>query len=250
MFYGPFFPGIPPFKSEVQWAELLNGGRGMIEVMVASNSPVVREGLKSILGGFPDITVCFLEYGWQALPAPVFDRGVDVLIVDLAAAGSGSEFEFIQRMRNEHPRLPLLALGARFEGHTALYALRAGASGFLSQQCAAAELGAAVKKVAEGGKYLSPALAEILAQRLDRDWQRLPHESLSMREWQVFLALASGKSPSQIALAMTLSVKTISTYRSRILEKMSLKTTGELIYYAVHNRIAGTAGPANGNGLI
>src|SRR5882762_6029697 len=91
-FYGPFFPGIPPFKSEVQWAELLNGGRGMIEVMVASNSPVVREGLKSILGGFPEMAVCFLEYGWQALPAPVFDRGVDVLIVDLAAAGSGSEF--------------------------------------------------------------------------------------------------------------------------------------------------------------
>lgn len=224
----------------------------MIEVMVASNSPVVREGLKSILGGFPEIAVCFLEYGWQALPAPVFDRGVDVLIVDLAAAGSGSEFEFefIQRMRSEHPRLPLLALGARFEGHTALYALRAGASGFLSQQCAAAELGAAVKKVAEGGKYLSPALAEVLAQRLDRDWLRPPHESLSMREWQVFLALASGKSPSQIASAMTLSVKTISTYRSRILEKMSLKTTGELIYYAVHNRIAGTAGPVNGSGLI
>jgi DNA-binding NarL/FixJ family response regulator len=216
----------------------------MIEVMIASNSPVVREGLKSILGESAGVHVRIIENGLPQPIAPGMPRGIDVLIVDLAAAGPGNGFDLIQQARHDHPGLPLLALDARFEGHTALYALRAGVSGYLSQQSAPSELLAAVGKVAAGERYLSPALAEILAQRLDRAWQRPPHELLSLREWQVFRLLASGRSPSQIAAAMMLSVKTISTYRARILEKMNLKTTAELMYYAVQNRIAETGGAA------
>jgi DNA-binding NarL/FixJ family response regulator len=215
----------------------------MIEVMIASNSPVVREGLKSILGGSPEVHVRMTENGQPQPVAPGMPRGTGVLIIDLAS-GPENGFDLIQQARHDHPGLPLLALDARFEVHIALYALRAGVSGYLSQQCAPGELLAAVSKVAAGGRYLSPALAEIVAQRLDRAWQRPPHELLSLREWQVFRLLASGRSPSQIAAAMMLSVKTISTYRARILEKMNLKTTAELMYYAVQNRIAETGGAA------
>lgn len=209
----------------------------MVRVAIASNSAVVREGLKSILAHASGLEVHMR--GDDRAPGPHLhlDGAIDLLIADLALAGPGNEFEFIRQLKSEHPAVPVLAMGARFEQHAAIYALRAGAAGYLSQHCLAGELIAAVQRVAGGGKYIPPALAEILAHRLDLTLHRPPHESLSRREWQVFLGLASGRSPSQIAAGMALSVKTISTYRSRILEKMGLSTTSELMHYAIQNRI-------------
>lgn len=207
----------------------------MIRALVASNSAVVREGLKSILGHAAELAIHLQGEG--SAFEPCLERTVDILIVDLTLAGSGNEFEFIQQVREKDPAVPVLALGARFEQHAAMYALRAGAAGYVSQHCPPSELIAAVQRVAAGGRYVPTALAEILAHRLDRAWLRPPHELLSRREWQVFLGLASGRSPSQIAAGMALSVKTISTYRSRILEKMGMTTTAELMHYAIQNRI-------------
>jgi DNA-binding NarL/FixJ family response regulator len=207
----------------------------MIQVGIASDSAVVREGLKSILGKAAQVVIHLQGEGRHAEPR--FEGAADILIVDLALAGRGNEYEFVQQVRREFPSVPLLALSARFERHAGMYALRAGAAGYLSQLCPPDELIAAVERVAAGGRYVPAALSEMLVHRRDRSWHRPAHERLSRREWQVFLSLASGRSPSQIAVTMALSVKTISTYRSRILEKMGLKTTAELMHYAIQNRI-------------
>ncbi|HWZ46280.1 MAG TPA: response regulator transcription factor [Candidatus Saccharimonadales bacterium] len=208
----------------------------MIQAVIASNSAVVREGLKAILGQAAQIVVHvqdeILESGSSG-PA-------DILIVDLALAGQGNEFEFVQQVRREFPVVPVLALGARFDLNAGMYAMQAGAAGYLSQYSPPGELIAAVERVAAGGRFVPAALAQSLIRRLERSGRPV-HELLSRREWQVFLGLASGRSPSQIAAALALSVKTISTYRSRILEKMALTTTAELMHYAIQNRISEAA---------
>ena len=205
----------------------------MIQAVIASNSAIVREGLKIILGKAAQVVI----HAQGQILEPGFEGAADILIVDLALAGPGNEFEFVQQVRREFPAVPVLALGARFEPHAGMYALQAGAAGYLSQYSPPGELIAAVERVAAGGRFVPAALAEILIRRLDRSG-RPAHELLSRREWQVFLGLASGRSPSQIAAALVLSVKTISTYRSRILEKMGLTTTSELMHYAIQNRIS------------
>jgi two-component system invasion response regulator UvrY len=143
----------------------------------------------------------------------------------------------LKQLKIEKPRLPVIILTIHPESQYALRVLKAGASGYLTKASASDELIKAIKKVHRGGKYITPALAEKIAFALDKDAGKMPHENLSDREYQVLCLIGSGKSVSQIADALALSVKTVSTYRSRILAKMQMRNTAELIHYALQNNL-------------
>jgi DNA-binding NarL/FixJ family response regulator len=168
-------------------------------------------------------------------------RGRGLKISDLVFGGLESPMRTerlgSQEIKTEHPRLPVLILSMHAEEQYAVRALRAGASGYLTKAGAPDELIGAIRKVSCGRKYVSASLAEKLARELDADATRPPHEALSDREYQVMLMLASGKSVKEIADELYLSVKTISTYRTRVMEKMNMKKNAELTLYAVQNNL-------------
>ena len=143
----------------------------------------------------------------------------------------------LKEIKSERPRLPVLILSIHPEDQYAVRALKAGAAGYLTKESAPDDLLNAIKKVFKGGKYISTSLAEKLALHLERDAQRQPHEGLSDREYQVMCMIASGKKVKDIAENLSLSVKTISTYRARILDKMKMKSNADLIHYAIQNRL-------------
>jgi DNA-binding NarL/FixJ family response regulator len=150
-----------------------------------------------------------------------------------------SGLEILKDLKSEKPKLPVLILSIYPEEQYAVRALRAGASGYMTKASAANELIAAIRKISAGGKYISASLAEKLAFYLDGDATRPPHETLSDREYQVMLMIASGKTVTEIADELCLSVKTISTYRTHILEKMKMKNNAEITLYAVQNKLVG-----------
>lgn len=208
----------------------------MIRVIIADDHPLIRAGFKQILAE-DDRILAAGEAGTGAeLLRKVKEAEYDVVLLDLSMPGMDG-LDVLKQLKIDRPRLPVIILTVHPEAHYALRVLRAGASGYLTKESAPDKLLAAIHKVARGGKYISPALAEQIAFALDTDFQRLPHESLSDREYQVLGLIASGKSVSQIGEELALSVKTISTYRSRILEKMGMKTNAELTHYAVANKL-------------
>jgi DNA-binding NarL/FixJ family response regulator len=158
----------------------------------------------------------------------------DVVVLDVNMPGA-SGLELIGQIRRERPQLPVLVLTMYPEDQYAVRAIRAGAAGFLTKESAPDKLIEAVRKVAAGGRWVSPELAETLASMVAGETSGAPHERLSDRELEVMRMLASGKSVSQVAQALSLSVKTISTHRTRILKKMNMKTNAELTHYAVKN---------------
>src|SRR5215471_11783813 len=191
----------------------------MILVAIADSHFVIREGLKFTLSKTSDLRVAGEAATRSETLKLILGHNCQVLLLDLNVAGSGSKFEFLKSIRQLRPELPVLAFGLSPENCYGIHAFRSGAAGYLRKDCSSEELVKAVRKVGTGGNYVSPALAETMVRRLGRaDFQ--PHERLSAREVEVFLLLAVGMSPSQIARDMTLSIKTISTYRARILEKM------------------------------
>jgi two-component system, NarL family, invasion response regulator UvrY len=208
----------------------------MVQVAIAGNHPVVREGLKSILSRTPDVRVCGESANLLELLQGSSIAGCEVLVIDLTVSSFDEEFELLLWIRQRRPGLPILILSGLAEHHFGACVLRAGASGCLDKRCPPEELVLAVRKLARGEKYLSSEVAEVM-DRLQRADRRPPHEALSLRERQVFLHLASGKTPTRIAGIIMLSVKTVSTYRTRILEKMNMKTTAELMHYAIQNRL-------------
>jgi DNA-binding NarL/FixJ family response regulator len=145
----------------------------------------------------------------------------------------------LKELKQERPKIAVLVLSMHPEDQFAMRALRAGAAGYLTKESAPEELVTAIRKVVTGGRYISPSLAEGLAVAVTADSDRPPHENLSEREFQVMRLIGSGKSVTQISVELSLSVKTISTYRARILEKMNLKNNAEIIHYAVHHRLVG-----------
>jgi DNA-binding NarL/FixJ family response regulator len=213
-----------------------NGKSGKIRVLIADDHPIVRRGLREMLEEAPDISV----EGEAANAAEILEhvrrRKWDVLVLDLNLPDR-SGLDVLHDMKLAHPDIPVLFLTVSSEEQFAIRALRAGAAGYLTKETAPEELVAAVRKVVSGGRYVSPAVAERIALHLDDGATRPPHELLSDREYEVFHMLASGRTPTQAAEALHLSVKTISTYRSRILEKMGLSTNAELTVYAVRNGI-------------
>jgi len=208
----------------------------MIKVLIADDHPIVRQGLRQILSDTADMVVAGEAVNGQETLAQVRAGGWDALVLDITMPDR-SGFDILKELKCEQPHLPVLVLSMHAEEQFALRVLKAGAAGYLTKENAPEELVKAIRKVVSGGKYISPGLAETLAFNLDpaSDWPR--HETLSDREFQVMQLLASGKTVAEIAKALSLSAKTVSTYRARLLEKMNLKTNAELIRYAIENRL-------------
>jgi two-component system, NarL family, invasion response regulator UvrY len=208
----------------------------MIRILVVDDHAIVREGLKQILGDVSDMAVLAEAGNGQEAMDQIHRQTFDVILMDISMPGR-SGLEILKDMKNEHPKLPVLILSMHPEEQYAIRALRAGAAGYMNKSSAPDELIGAIRKVSAGRKYVSPSVAEKLAFELGSDQTRLPHELLSDREYQVMMMLAAGKSVSEIGQELCLSVKTISTYRSRIMEKMNLKKNAELTLYAVQNHL-------------
>jgi two-component system, NarL family, invasion response regulator UvrY len=208
----------------------------MIKILIADDHPIVRQGLKQILTEEPDMG----EFGEAKNSQEVIDlvrkNDWDVVILDITMPGRGG-LDTLKEIRSERPKLPVLILSIHPEDQYAVRALKAGAAGYMTKESAPDDLIKAIRKVLKGGKYISPSLAENLALFLERDDQKSPHESLSDREYQVMCMIAAGKKVKEIAESLSLSVKTISTYRARILEKMKMKSNADLIHYAIQNRL-------------
>jgi len=210
----------------------------VLKILIADDHAIVREGLKQILVEIDDIIVAGeASDGNQALER-VREEAYDLVLLDISMPGM-SGLDVLKQMKTERPDLPVLMLSIYPEEQYAVRTLKAGASGYLTKQSAPEELIAAIRKVYKGGKYVSASLAEKLAMFLDADISRPVHELLSDREYQVVVMIASGKTVSEIAAELSLSVKTISTHRSRALSKMGMKTNAEITYYAVKHGLVG-----------
>ncbi len=208
----------------------------MIRILVADDHIVVRRGLRMILlEGFPGATI--EEVGdAEDLVKQVIKESWDVVISDLSMPGR-SGLDALQQIKQIKPTLPVLILSIHPEDQYAIRVLKAGASGYLSKDMAPDELVNAVQKVMVGKKYITAAVAEKLTSIFDDDKNKAPHELLSDREFSVLKMLASGKSVSEIAESLFLSVTTVSTYRARIISKMNLKNNAELTLYAIENKL-------------
>ncbi|HLA79931.1 MAG TPA: response regulator transcription factor [Vicinamibacteria bacterium] len=206
----------------------------MIRVLVVDDHAVVREGLKRIIEAAEDVTVADEAACPEQALASVAARRCDVVVLDLSLPGLGG-MDLLRGIRRIAPRLPVLILSIHGEDMFALRALRAGAQAYLTKDSAPDELLAALRKVAGGGHYLTPVVAERLACHLDPTASDVLHDRLSERELQVLTLIGRGKTPAQMAAELNLSPKTIGTYRSRLLEKMGLRTSSELVAYAVRH---------------
>jgi two-component system invasion response regulator UvrY len=204
----------------------------MIKILIADDHAVVLEGLKQILSETPDIHVVAEAAHGQEVLDKIRSTAVDVVVLDIAMPGR-SGLDVLLHLKRERPSLPVLVLSIHPEDQYAVRVLKAGACGYLTKESAPDQLIAAIRKVVIGGKYVSPSLAEKLAFDLESDVDKPLHETLSDREYEVLCQIALGKTVKEIADKLSLSVKTISTYRSRILEKMKLKNNAELTHYVI-----------------
>ncbi len=208
----------------------------MIRILVADDHAIVREGVKQILADVSDMVVQDEAENGQETLEKVARNDYEVVLLDISMPGR-SGLEILEDIKSERPKLPVLILSMHPEEQYAVRALRAGASGYVTKASAPQELIGAIRKASRGGKYVTASLAEKLALELDVITEKPPHEKLSNREYQVMLMLAEGQSVSEIAENLFLSVKTISTYRTRIMDKMGLKKNAELTLYAIHNKL-------------
>jgi two-component system invasion response regulator UvrY len=204
----------------------------MIKVLIADDHPIVRQGLRQILAGTADMEVAGEAVNGQEALDQTRVGGWDVLVLDMTMPGR-SGFDILKELKYEQPDLPVLVLSIHAEEQLAVRVLKAGASGYLTKENAPDELVKAIRKVVSGGRYISSELAETLAFGLDAASDRPRHETLSDREFQVMQLMASGETLTEIAEKLSLSAKTVSTYRSRLLEKLNLKTNAELMRYAI-----------------
>ena len=208
----------------------------ILRVLIADDHAIVREGLKQILADTGDIVVA--GDAGSGLEAIKLARAgeFDVLLLDISMPDR-SGIEVLKQVRQEFPKLAVLMLSMHREDQYAIRSLKAGAAGYLNKQSAPDELVTAIRQVALGRKYISPALAQQLADQIGDDRAVAPHETLSDREYQTLTMIASGKTVSEIATELVLSVKTISMYRSRLLQKMKLRHNAELTHYAIKNNL-------------
>jgi DNA-binding NarL/FixJ family response regulator len=197
---------------------------------------VVRQGLKLILADHFKQAVFGEARNAQEAFARVAKEKWDVAVLDVTMPGR-SGLEVLKEMKRLRPKMPVLILSMHPEDQFAVRMLKTGAAGYLTKESAGDELVGAIKKVVAGGRYISSSLAERMASYLDVDVQKAPHERLSNREFLILRMIASGKAVSQIGKELSLSVKTISTYRARLLEKMDMKNNAELTHYAVQNSL-------------
>ena len=208
----------------------------MIKILIADDHPIVRQGFKQVLSETADLVVADEAGNGQEVLTLVARKDYDVILLDISMPGKNG-LEVLKELRITNTKIPVLILSIYPEEQYAIRALKAGASGYLTKASAPEELISAIRKVSRGGKYISSSLAEKIAYELDGDAEKAPHDTLSDREYQILLMIASGKTVSDIADEMCLSVKTVSTYRSRILDKMKMKNNAELTTYAIRNKL-------------
>jgi DNA-binding NarL/FixJ family response regulator len=208
----------------------------MIKVLIADDHALIRKGLKQLLDDTNDMRMTGeAENGMQAIR--MVDEGdFDVVLLDISMPDKHG-IDVLKQLKVNHPQLPVLILSMHPEEQYALRSMKAGAAGYLNKQSAPGQLVTAIRQVASGKKYISTELAEQLADGLSQGYQELLHQTLSNREYQTLCLMASGKKLSEMAEIMSLSPKTVSVYRSRLLEKMKLKNNAEAIHYAISNHL-------------
>jgi len=208
-----------------------------LRIMLADDHAIVRQGVRQLLLNHSVAReVVEADNGAQALMGVDAGEPFDLVLLDISLPDMNG-VEVLKRMKRRAPRTPVMMFSMFREDQYAVRSLKAGASGYLSKSVTAAQMIEAIRQVAAGRKYVSPALAEALAEYVSFDGDQLPHEKLSDREYQTLCMLASGKRLTDIAHTLSLSVKTVSVYRTRLLEKMKLRNNAELTYYVMSNRL-------------
>ena len=208
----------------------------MIKILIADDHAIVRQGLKNIVAEDEQMTVVGEARNGAELLNFLREQPADVVILDRSMPG-GNGLETLKNLKRNYQNLPVIILSIHPEDQYAVRAFKAGAAGYMTKESAPEELVEAIKKAFRGGKYISPQVAELLAEYIETKTTGEAHKILSDREFEVFNLLASGKTVGQIAAELNLSVKTISTYRTRILEKMGFETNAELTRYALDFKI-------------
>ncbi|MFS8972907.1 response regulator [Cupriavidus necator] len=206
----------------------------MIRVLIADDHEIVRAGLRQFISEEPDIQVTGEAGSGDEVMAKLRDAEFDVLVLDISMPDRNG-IDVLKLIRQRKPELPVLILSTYPEDQYAINLIRAGASGYLTKESAPDDLVKAIRTVAQGRRYVSATVADLLIGGLDKPTEQPVHQMLSEREFQIFCKLSRGQSVSVIADELFLSVKTVSTYRSRILEKMGMKTNADLTYYAIKN---------------
>ena len=210
----------------------------MIKILIADDHAVVRQGLKQIISDNADMQIVGeAETGAEALSFVREEKDCDVIILDITMPGGKSGLDLLPEIKQLRPMIKTLILSMHAEEQFAIRALKSGASGYITKQSAPTELVKAIRKVQSGGKYISQSIAEQLVFFLSDDENKPPHEKLSDREFQVLRMIALGKTLREIADEINISEKTVSTYRTRILEKMQMTRNAELIRYAVQKNL-------------
>lgn len=213
----------------------------MIRIVIADDHTIVREGLKQLLAAAGDFEIVGEAQDGHEAMRQVRSLDFDVLLMDMSMPGKGG-MELIKQVKSEKPKVRILVLTMHEEHQYAVRAIRAGASGYLTKDGATAQLVSALRKVAGGGAYISSAVAEQLALHAMPGAEGPPHAALSNREFQVFSMIAEGKSVSDIAERLNLSVKTVSTHKANLMQKMNMSTTGEIIRYAIAHKLVEAPG--------
>jgi len=204
----------------------------MIKIFIADDHAIVRKGLKQIISETPDMIVSEeADNGLEALDK-ISENNYDVILLDISMPGKNG-LEILRLVKRKKPKLPVLMLSVHPEEQYAIRSLRAGAAGYLTKESAPDELIAAIRKISKGGKFVNASLAEKLISELEIYVEKPSHETLSDREYQVMCMSAMGKTLKEIAQELSLSIQTVSTYRTRILEKMDMTSIAEVIRYAV-----------------
>ncbi len=210
----------------------------MIRILIADDHTLVRDGLKQILSATPGLVVAAeATDGGQTL-ARIRAEDFDLVLLDMSMPGL-SGIDLVRRLKLERPKLKILVLSMHGEQQYAVRAYKAGASGYLTKDSASAQLVAAIRKIAAGGVYISAAGAEQLAMGAMANDGAPAHRALSDREFEVFRLLVAGTSITEIAEALHLSVKTVSTHKTRVLQKLNMTSTAELVRYALENKLLG-----------
>jgi len=206
-----------------------------MKILIADDHAVVRAGLKQILTGVSGVTEIDGVADGDEVMEKIKEKDYDVVVLDISMPGKNG-LEVLKQLKSAKPKLPVLILSMYAEGQYAVRVLKAGASGYLTKDSASEELVNAVEKIYLGRKYITPSLAEKLA---DFSWEgdKFPHEKLSDREFNVFKMIASGNTLKEVAANLCLSVKTVSTYKARIHEKMKLETRVDITSYAIKNKL-------------
>ena len=207
-----------------------------MKVLIVDDQVLIREGLKQILLRMPEVESVDEAANGQEVMRKATKKKYDIIVLDISMPGQ-SGLEVLKELKQKRPNSAVLILSIHPEEHYAVRVLKAGASGYINKSSASDELLQAIRTVVAGGKYITPKTAEKLVKEINKDSSKSSHDKLSDREYQVMCMIASGKAIKEISEYLCLSIKTVSTYRARILEKMQIKNNSEITFYAIKNEL-------------